>query len=426
MTLPPTQHSVRDVTRQQISDRSDTLFAMDQRKNEFLATLAHELRNPLAPIKNGLQLLALMKLGDEAEIVRTMMVRQVEQIVHLVDDLLDVARVSTGKLQLDKQICIVSEIVKSAIEESAILISENNMTLEVINKCDGACVCGDPSRLTQVVCNLLNNSAKYGKKGGKIQLETDVCKGSVIIRINDDGIGIDADRLQDIFEMYSQVDSAHSRGLAGLGIGLSLVRTLVELHDGLVTVESAGANCGSTFTVKLPLATGNLRGKMPSKATSQIPKRSFRVLVVDDMRAMRVVTEQLLHRLGHEVQVAENGEVALETLNSFRPDIVFSDITMPLIGGYELARRIRERTDLDSVCLVALTGFGQSSDRERAFDAGFDRHLTKPVDFQSLRALFDELDSVQRESLELSNLKTGGFHQGELEDLSMSASNSIS
>lgn len=394
MTVPTKQHSLPEAAREQLPGSSDTFFEMDQRKNALLATLAHELRNPLAPIKNGLHLLALMSLGEEAEVVRSMMVRQVEQIVHLVDDLLDVARIGSGKLALDKQICTISAVVKSAIEESAILISENHMTLELIDSSQAACVCGDLCRLTQIVCNLLNNSAKYGRSGGKILLELEVCNGSVIIRINDDGIGIAADRLEDIFTMYSQIESAHGRGLAGLGIGLALVRNLVELHGGSVGVESDGPERGSTFTVKLPLATGIVGENISSKEIVNHSQRSFRVLVVDDMRAMRVVTEQLLQKLGHEVQVAENGEVALTKLDSFKPDVVLSDITMPVMSGHELARKIRERTDLDSVCLVALTGYGQSSDREMAFEAGFDRHLTKPVSFQSILALFDELDRV--------------------------------
>ncbi len=399
MKIPTNQNVEHDAASQHVSDRSDVFFEMDQRKNAFLATLAHELRNPLAPIKNGLQLLALMKLSEEAEGVRTMMVRQVEQIVRLVDDILDVARIGSGKLLLDKQICTVSAVVEAAIEESAILISENSMTLEVIDKSQAACVCGDPCRLTQVVCNLLNNAAKFGKSEGKIQLEMDVCNDSVLIRVKDDGVGIEADQLHDIFRMYTQIESAHGRGIAGLGIGLSLVRTLVELHGGSVSVESDGRNCGSIFTVKLPLTAGIVGVNTPDKPVSNSAHRSFRVLVVDDMRAMRVVTEQLLQKLGHEVQVAENGEAALEKLNCFKPDIVFSDISMPVMSGHELARRIRERTDLERVCLVALTGHGQSSDREMAFEAGFDRHLTKPVDFQSLRALFDELDVTHRERM---------------------------
>ena len=372
-------------------------FEMDQRKNEFLATLAHELRNPLAPIKSGLQLLAMMNLSPEADAVRMMMTRQVDQIVHLVDDLLDISRISCGKVLLDKQIVVMGSVVATAIEEASSLIAENGMTLEVIDHSDAVCVCGDPARLTQVLCNLLNNSAKFGRHGGKIVLTVQVHKSNLCIQVRDDGIGIDADRLKDIFCMYSQIDTAHSRGSAGLGIGLALVRTLVELHGGCVDAQSDGPDCGSTFTVTLPIAPGILK-EFVTRKTAGRSSRSFRVLVVDDMRALRTVLKKLLQVLGHEVQSAENGAVALEMLDSFRPEVVFSDITMPVMGGYELAKHIRQRADLDSVHLVALTGYGQSSDRESAFEAGFDRHCTKPVDFQRLQELLDEFDADRQQT----------------------------
>lgn len=384
-------------TAEQSADRQAKFFGMDEHKNDFLATLAHELRNPLAPIQNGLQLLAMMKLGEDAENVRAMMARQVAQIVHLVDDMLDVSRIGCGKMALDKQVCIVKAIVDAAIEESTILISENGLTLEVIDRSNAACVCGDMSRLTQVVCNLLNNSAKYGRTGGKIVLELDIRDSFVLVRVRDDGIGIAAERLQDIFKMYSQIEGAHDRRSVGLGIGLALVKTLVELHDGFVNAESEGPNLGSTFTVQLPLVSGIQLESLAPQTVSGHSSRSCRILVVDDMRAMRVVTEQLLVKLGHTVQVAENGKMALEMLDSFRPDIVFSDVSMPGMDGHELARRIRKREDLSSVRLVAMTGYGQPSDRETAFNAGFDHHLTKPVALYRLRELFDELKPAQRE-----------------------------
>lgn len=380
--------------------RSEIVLEMEHRNNELLATLGHELRNPLAPIKNGLQLLAMMNLGEEAEEVRSMMARQVEQIVHLVDDLVDVSRISCGKVLLNKQVCTLTSVIEAAIEESSILISENGLTLEVNDKSDAACVCGDLCRLTQVICNLLNNSAKYGRSGGKIVLNLDTCDGFVFVRVQDNGIGIAADRLEDIFRMYDQVETAHECRSAGLGIGLALVRSLVELHGGIVAAESDGLDCGSTFTVRLPLVTGIRGDNVLSNIASDYSLRQFRVLVVDDVRAMRLVTKQLLEKIGHEVRVAENGRSALEILDSFEPEVVFSDLTMPVMGGHELAHRIRERKDLENVCLVALSGYGQPSDREMAFEAGFDRHLTKPVDFQRLLDLFNELDcpSIRLES----------------------------
>lgn len=402
MTVPMNKLDPFDGMAGSQPDGTDTFFEMDQRKNEFLATLAHELRNPLAPIKNGLQLLEMMHLSEDAETVRAMMSRQVEQIVHLVDDLLDISRISCGKVLLDKQVCRISTVVQAAIEESSLLIADRQMTLAVVDNSESACVCGDVGRLTQVVCNLLNNSAKYGRVGGKILLTTEVLGGALVIRIQDDGIGIEADRLNDIFCMYSQIENAQARGSAGLGIGLALVRTLVELHGGVVDAASAGAGCGSTFTVRLPLATGILGEHVTAKKNARHSTRSFRVLVVDDLRALRIVSTKLLQKLGHEVRAAENGQAALKILESFQPDVIFSDITMPIMGGYELARRIRQRADLNGIWLIALTGYGQSSDRELAFEAGFDRHVTKPVDIQRLKELFDELDQSRQPQLNMS------------------------
>jgi CheY-like chemotaxis protein len=249
--------------------------------------------------------------------------------------------------------------------------------------------------LTQVICNLLNNSAKYGRIGGEIVLELNVRDGFVTIQVRDNGIGIAAEKLQEIFRMYSQVECSQDRGSAGLGIGLALVKSLVELHDGSVVGESEGLNLGSTFTVRLPRVADVLIANVTINKIARQDPRSYRVLVVDDMRAMRVVTEQLLIRLGHIVQVAENGQLALEMLDVFKPDVVLSDITMPGMNGYEFARRARERAELSHVVFVAMTGYGQSSDRKNAFEAGFDRHFTKPVSIQRLQDLFNELDHAQ-------------------------------
>ena len=387
------------MTQEPAREQVNSLFQRDQRKNEFLATLAHELRNPLAPIKSGLQLLEMMNLDKEAEVVRSMMARQVDQIIHLVDDLLDISRICCGKILLDKQVCRIKAVVEAAVEESSILILENGMTLEVIDNSNSACVCGDLRRLIQVVCNLLNNAAKYGRPGGSIRLTIDVRSGFAVIRVLDNGIGIAANRLIDIFEMYSQIENMQGRGSTGLGVGLALVKTLVELHGGFVDAASDGPNCGSTLTIRLPLAIGQLQENASSKVIFDRTSLSVRVLVVDDLRAMRIITQQLLEKLGHEVQVAENGVVALEKLDSFQPDVVFADITMPVMGGHELVRRIRQRSNLDSVYLVALTGYGQSTDRKNALEAGFDRHLTKPIDFEILQSLLDELGMSRRLSL---------------------------
>ena len=381
-------------TSQYEAIRSAVVLEMEDRNTELLATLGHELRNPLAPIKNGLQLLAMMELSEEAEKVRAMMARQVEQIVHLVEDLVDVSRINCGKVLLDKQVFTLASAVQAAVEESSVFISELGLTLEVLDESSEACVCGDRYRLTQIVSNLLNNAAKFGRRGGGIMLKVDAADGFVYIRVRDNGIGIAPDRLKSIFTMYEQVETAQGCRSAGLGIGLALVSSLVELHDGVVTADSDGLDCGSTFTVRLPLVSGIYTDVAFTNVVSDHSSRQRRVLVVDDVRAMRFVTKQLLEKLGHEVVVAENGKIALQILDTFTPEVVFSDLTMPVMGGHELARRIRERKGFENVCLVALSGYGQTSDREMAFDAGFERHLTKPVDFQRLQDLFHELDCL--------------------------------
>ncbi len=296
---------------------------------------------------------------------------------------------------LHKQSLSLAGIVNSAVEESIGLIRENGITLEVIDNTQDVSVFVDPGRLTQVISNLLNNSAKYGRRGGKTVLSLNVVENHVHICVSDDGIGIEPARLQDIFCMYSQIETGQSRRSSGLGIGLALVRTLVELHDGHVEADSRGPGCGSNFTVSLPFTTRSLNKLRPEGPMWSLPCRSLRVLVVDDMCAMRLVATKLLERLGHEVQAVENGQLALDIIDSFKPDVVLSDITMPVVDGYELARRVRARVGLDGVKLIAVTGYGRPSDREKAFQAGFDLHVTKPVDFGKLQIIFSKLASAQ-------------------------------
>lgn len=386
------QFPLLDSSSEYAAIRSEMILELENRNTDLLATLGHELRNPLAPIKNGLRLLAMMQLGEEADKVRSMMERQVDQIVRLVEDFVDVKRINCGKVMIDKHLLVISTVVDAAIEESAILIAENGLTLEVIDKSDAACVCGDLCRLTQVICNLLNNSAKFGKTGGRIVLNLDTDADFVFIRVHDNGIGIATDRLDNIFRMYDQVEIANGVRTSGVGIGLGLVKSLVELHGGIVKAESDGLDCGATFTIRLPLATRTSCENNLSAIVSNHPSRQFRVLVVDDVRAMQFVTKQLLEKLGHEVHVADNGCCALEILDSFRPEVVLSDLTMPVMDGHELTRRIRERKENENVCLVALSGYGQTIDLEMAFEAGFDRHITKPIDLHKLQEFFNEWD----------------------------------
>jgi len=387
--------TMRKQAEDELTELAARLSEMDRGKDEFLATLAHELRNPLAPIKNAVQLLGLLKLDPEVDELRQMMERQVEQLVRLIDDLLDVSRISRGKITLRKDVVELKAVVDAAVEASAAFIAESGQQLVItLNDHTPIFVHADPSRLTQVVSNLLNNSAKYSDAGCRIELSVGLENGQAVICVRDNGIGIAPHRLDDIFQMFAQVDDNLERGNAGLGIGLTLVKTLVELHDGTVIAESQGIGQGSAFTVRLPAV--NAAEPKPSNATVETaakPARSFRVLVVEDMRALRIIISRLLKKLGHQVEFVENGTQAMQKLAGYTPEVIVSDIAMPGMTGYDLARRIRLRPDLANVYLVALTGFGQTADRDRALEAGFDEHMVKPVELAALQSLFERLSS---------------------------------
>ncbi len=388
--------TVADVTQRRM--REDALRKMaadlseaDRRKNEFLATLAHELRNPLAPIKNAVQLMAMTELDGDTEDLRQTMARQVEQLVHLIDDLLDVSRISRGKITLRREVVDVASIVAAAVEASSTFISESGQRLTVHCPEEPVLIYADPARITQITCNLLNNSAKYSSAGCQIDLSVSREDSHAVIRVCDNGIGIDSDRLEDIFQMFSQVNDSLERGSAGLGIGLTLVKTLVELHGGTVAAESAGKGLGSQFTVRLPLTDRALESTAAPGVVLTEPTRAFRILIVEDQRALRVVLTRLLQKMGHEVETAESGQEALTKLSVFTPEIIFSDISMPGMTGYELVTRLRALKELASVYFVAMTGYGQASDREKALETGFDEHIVKPVDVEQLKKLFCRL-----------------------------------
>ncbi len=335
-----------------------------------------------------------MELHAEVEGLRQMMNRQVDQLVHLVDGLLDVSRISSGKLVLEKEVVPLRAIIESAVEASSTVINESGQILTVSDLSNNAFVFADPTRITQVVTNLLNNSAKYSGPGCQIGLTINQDAGFVTIRIRDDGSGIAADKLKSIFELYTQVGDKGERGSPGLGIGLSIVKTLVELHSGSVIAESEGTGHGSVFTVRLPTVEAPVDvvpGPGDSNEITNKPRQMFRILVVEDQRALRLVMARLLGKLGHKVEVAETGYQAIETLARFTPEIIFSDISMPGMNGYELVRILRHRSDTSSAFIVALTGSGTEIDCKSALDSGFDEHLTKPVDIQSLRKLFERL-----------------------------------
>jgi PAS domain S-box-containing protein len=359
-------------TEETLRRLADDLAESDRRKTEFLATLAHELRNPLAPIRNGL---SVMRLGGDNPAavgkVREMMERQVGHMVHLIDDLLDVARISGGKLELKRQHCDLKTILTSAVETSLPLIEAGLHELTVD---------ADATRISQVVANLLNNAAKYTPPRGRIRLA--VCRdgGEAVIAVSDTGVGIAKDALDSVFDMFSQIGRTVDRSQGGLGIGLSLVRRLVEMHGGTVSAASAGANAGSVFTVRLPLAdAGALAPPVRAGAPAQDGAAGMKVLVVDDNVDAAVTLSMILDASGYVTRVAHDGYEALEVAREFLPRVAFLDIGMPGMSGYDTARAIRATPELAGMTLVALTGWGADSDRQRSKEAGFDQHLTKPV-----------------------------------------------
>jgi PAS domain S-box-containing protein len=361
----------------------EALRESDRRKDEFLATLAHELRNPLAPIKNGLQV-ARLSSQEDPHLQRTlgMMDRQLKHLVHLVDDLLDVARISSGKVELRRKPVSVGEVIARSIEASQPLIDAHQHTLAVDVGPEEVFVDGDIDRLSQVFSNLLSNGAKYTERGGHLRVSLEREENDAVVRVTDTGVGIPPEDLQRVFDLFSQVRSHQELAEGGLGIGLSLIRTLVEMHGGRVTAESGGRGAGSTFTVRLPLAPGNSVQTTSSPELSPVPTEALalRLLVVDDNVDSADSLAVLLEMNGHELEVANSGADALEKAQHIRFDIIFLDLGMPEMDGIETAKRLRLLPNGNEIFLVALTGWGQEKDRERTRAAGFDWHLVKPVE----------------------------------------------
>jgi PAS domain S-box-containing protein len=385
----------RDITERKTAEEQMRRFAADleeadRRKTDFLATLAHELRNPLAPIRSGLGVMRLHREATPAMVkVREMMERQVSHMVHLIDDLLDIARISGGKLNLRKSRAALGAILGSAVETSLPLIEAARHALTVETPDTALFVDADATRIAQVVANLLNNAAKYTPPGGRITLALRREGLDAVISVSDTGVGIPPHALQSVFDMFSQVGSESERSQGGLGIGLSLVRQLVQMHGGSVVAESAGPGTGSCFTVRLPLAADGAAGQASSSAPEPGPDGAagLRVLVVDDNADAAVTLAMILDAEGYRTEVAHSGADALRLAGEFGPAVVFLDIGMPGMNGYETAQAIRSLPGGDQPCLVALTGWGAEHDRARSAAAGFDHHLTKPVELATVQQL---------------------------------------
>jgi PAS domain S-box-containing protein len=373
----------------------EALRDADRHKDEFLALLAHELRNPLAALRNGLLVVRLSHDAHTINQSRAMMERQLGLMVRLVDDLLDVSRIGRNKMELRRARVLLTDVLCSAVETARPLIEAGGHELIISLPPDPVHLDADLTRLAQVFCNLLGNSAKYTERGGRIWL-TALRRGpDVVVSVRDTGIGIPAEALPRVFDLFSQVDRSIERSTGGLGIGLALVKGLVEMHDGAVTAESAGPGMGSTFTVRLPAAeTPTERATQDNPAGGSGhggPKR--RILVVDDTRDSASSMAALLKLLGNEVCTARDGVEAVEAAERFRPELVLMDVGMPRLNGYEATRRIREQQWGQSMVIIALTGWGQEGDKARSRAAGCDGHLVKPIILSDLETLLAELKS---------------------------------
>jgi signal transduction histidine kinase/DNA-binding response OmpR family regulator len=370
----------------------------DRQKNEFLSMLAHELRNPLAPIRNAVEVLRLRGGSNgngslaELEWSRDVIGRQVRHLARLVDDLLDVSRITKGKIRLQLEPVPLQAVVTQAVEASRPEIDARGHHLDVSVPDEPLWVDGDPARLAQVLTNLLNNAAKYTEPGGHVWLSAARDNGSVVLRVRDTGVGIPPEMIGAVFDLFTQVDRSLDRSQGGLGIGLTLVKRLVELHGGEVSAHSAGPGRGSEFTVRLPARAGGCGPAEPPSPGVGQARTGRRVLVVDDNVDGADSLARLLTLGGHAVSQAHDGPAALEEARSFRPDVVVLDIGLPGMDGYEVARCLRGEPATRDVILVALTGYGRDEDMVRSREVGFDYHFVKPVDFE---ALHEVLGSVR-------------------------------
>lgn len=366
----------------------------DRSKNEFLATLAHELRNPLAPVRNAVEILnRKVPPSPETRWALDVIDRQMQQMTRLIDDLLDIARITCNRLELRRERIELSDVVNAAVETSRALVEARGHELVVSLPPRPIYLDGDLTRLAQAMANLLNNAAKYTEKGGHIWVRAEREDGHAVISVRDTGMGIPGDMLPRVFDMFTQVDRSLERSQGGLGIGLTLVKQLVELHGGTVSAESAGPGKGSEFVLRLPVVAESVKTLRQSTQSAELASngRSLRILVVDDNEDATESLGVLLQLSGHEVRAAHDGIEAIGAADEFRPDVVLLDIGLPKMDGYDVARELRRQPWGREMVLIAVTGWGQAEDRERSREAGFDQHLVKPVDPTTLLELLASL-----------------------------------
>jgi PAS domain S-box-containing protein len=394
----------RDISARKRSEEAlkalrDRLQEADRRKDEFLAMLAHELRNPLAPISNSVQILRMTEALDPAvSRLSEIIDRQVTHMARLIDDLLDASRITQGKISLRREIVELATIISNAVETTRPTIEAPGHQFAISLSPEVMTLNADSVRLAQVIANLLTNAAKFTPPGGQIWLTARREGNEAIVSVRDTGLGIPREMQSRVFEMFAQVHSPAERQQGGLGIGLALARRFIEMHEGRIEVTSAGPGQGSEFIIHLPLIPDAMRA-LPREPHRVVPKVSLparRILVVDDARAAVYTMGKLLEKLGQDVRTSGDGETALEMARAEPPDVVISDLGMPNLDGYEFARRLRQEPGLDKTVLVAVTGFGQEEDRQRAKEAGFEFHLVKPVSIQVLQDLLISLTSSGR------------------------------
>ena len=379
---------------EELRRRAEELAAADRRKDEFLAMLAHELRNPLAPISNALEAIRLARSNAAAtEEALNIARRQIGHMARLLDDLLDVSRFTRGKVHLRKVPVDLTTILRQAVETSRPLIEKSGHEFLTSFPAETVWLDGDPTRLAQIVANLLNNAAKYTDRGGRIALVADREGDEAVVRVRDNGIGLSAEMLPRVFDLFAQADRSLDRSQGGLGIGLTLVRSLVQLHDGNVSVESRGPGQGSEFIVRLPASSRAQSTPVANKDATSAEESAYpllRLLVVDDSQDSARSLARVLKLWGYEVRVAHDGLEAIEAASAQAFDVILLDIGLPGINGYEVAERLRDQFGSARPVLVALTGYGQAEDLARSQSVGFDDHLVKPVNLERLRAMLSD------------------------------------